>query len=951
MALSQVQCLNDNHVNWPMQESKPEFFYSEDQRLALEALVHGGRKAFHDYIQEHSVRQFLSELEQNQLTEVAEPYQPESEGEGAEDSEDEAGSLQYWPERSDYSIPELDIGWPERISYRGVTRVSVYTQPPMEGQTHIKEIVRKTITLAQKVIAVVMDLFTDVDIFKDLLDASFRRRVAVYIILEATGVPHFLSMCERAAMHRGHLKNLRVRSAGGTVLHTRSLRKVCGLLSQKFMFVDGDRALSGSYSYTWMASRLDRNLITVLTGQTVETFDEQFRQLYSQSEGVSLSEIRLEAEPERHPAPQVAASPVPSPATAQKLINPMYALVCTNIKGSVNSTGPQDAVGGSAESSSTRATGRPGPAVKVLRRPREAAEGAPIHPGLRGLEQANLIHYLPTWPEPDPPSDVIGFINIRDSSKPPQAHLTRSELFETSQPVRFKTPLILPEEPVPETACPRPQHKNLRTAMGTTDASGVQKETKEVSSISVMSEEYYENLETTNRPITTDAPEVEKEREEVSTTSVTLEEHYEKLTTANDPSATDTQEVPKEVPSISIMLEEHNENLRTLNHPSTPDTPKEQKETKEVSSISMTSEEHHENLRTANHRSTTDTPREQKETKDVSSIPVTLEEHYENPPTANDPGPTDTPEVEKEPEDIPNIYVRSEDDQENLITANGLSTAEDQGVEKEATDVSRISVTLVEHYKNTDRASPGSVCNGSVQSDVHSQADEVNAARASEPMVKQQLQKQPHPQQAAARGLPTCSQRKQEKRPTHRQVQTDGRKVIQTTDIHYQQGGEVRGLAKTAGRRLDGCIHPPNLAGAIRGGHSLWHGKQLTQSRLGRGGNHPSHDQPPRNQPSSTRSSLSRQLAETGLGIQTSRGPYRQPQRQPQAQQGRARLPHQAPAAQRPPGPRRDGPAPPGLPFTRHGQFRAVNGTAPEAQPGSLQKKALLGKEPINGGH
>ncbi|KAJ8254300.1 hypothetical protein COCON_G00209120 [Conger conger] len=814
MALSQVQCLNDNHVNWPMQESKPEFFYSEDQRLALEALVHGGRKAFHDYIQEHSVRQFLSELEQNQLTEVAEPYQPESEGEGAEDIEDETGSLQYWPERSDYSIPELDIGWPERISYRGVTRVSVYTQPPMEGQTHIKEIVRKTITLAQKVIAVVMDLFTDVDIFKDLLDASFRRRVAVYIILEATGVPHFLSMCERAAMHRGHLKNLRVRSAGGTVLHTRSLRKVCGLLSQKFMFVDGDRALSGSYSYTWMASRLDRNLITVLTGQTVETFDEQFRQLYSQSEGVNLSEIRLEAEPERHPAPQVAASPVPSPATAQKLINPMYALVCTNIKGSANSTGPHDAVGGSAESSSTRATGRPGPAVKVLRRPREAAEGAPIHPGLRGLEQANLIHYLPTWPEPDPPSDVIGFINIRDSSKPPQAHLTRSELFETSQPVRFKTPLILPEEPVPETACPRPQPKNLRTAMGTTDASGVQKETKEVSSISVMSEEYYENLETTNRPIT-----------------------------------------------------------------------------------------------------------------------------------------TDTPEVEKEPEDIPNIYVRSEDDQENLITANGLSTAEDQGVEKEATDVSRISVTLVEHYKNTDRASPGSVCNGSVQSDVHSQADEVNAARASEPTVKQQLQKQPHPQQAAARGLPTCSQRKQEKRPTHRQVQTDGRKVIQTTDIHYQQGGEVRGLAKTAGRRLDGCIHPPNLAGAIRGGHSLWHGKQLTQSRLGRGGNHPSHDQPSRHQPSSTRSSLSRQLAETGLGIQTSRGPYRQPQRQPQAQQGRARLPHQAPAAQRPPGPRRDGPAPPGLPFTRHGQFRAVNGTAPEAQPGSLQKKALLGKEPINGGH
>lgn len=52
----------------------------------------------------------------------------------------------------------------------------------------------------------VMDLFTDVDIFKDLLHASFKRNVAVYIVLEVTGVPHFLKMCESAAMHTGHLK-------------------------------------------------------------------------------------------------------------------------------------------------------------------------------------------------------------------------------------------------------------------------------------------------------------------------------------------------------------------------------------------------------------------------------------------------------------------------------------------------------------------------------------------------------------------------------------------------------------------------------------------------------------------------------------------------------------------------------------------------------------------------
>ena len=57
-----------------------------------------------------------------------------------------------------------------------------------------------------QVIAVVMDVFTDVDIFRDLLDACYKRRVAVYIILDSAAVPCFLLMCDRAGMHAGHLK-------------------------------------------------------------------------------------------------------------------------------------------------------------------------------------------------------------------------------------------------------------------------------------------------------------------------------------------------------------------------------------------------------------------------------------------------------------------------------------------------------------------------------------------------------------------------------------------------------------------------------------------------------------------------------------------------------------------------------------------------------------------------
>ncbi|KPP79089.1 protein FAM83G-like [Scleropages formosus] len=436
MALSQIQCLEDNHVNWRTNESKPEFFYSEEQRLALEALFRDGRGAFHDYVKEHKVRQFLSELELERLSRGVHAYQPGGErAEGAKGSkgaegEDGAESLQYWPERSDTSVPDLEIGWPDCTSYRGVTRVNVYTQPPLDGSTHIKEVVRKTIAQAQKVIAVAMDLFTDVDIFKDLLDASFKRKVAVYM-------------------------NLRVRTIAGSEFYTRSSTKVCGLMSQKFMFVDGDRAVSGSYSFTWTASRLDRNLITVLTGQAVDTFDKLFRDLYATSTGVNLSKLSLQDEPEPEPLPQLAPAPLPSAAVARKLINPKYALVA--------SSAVETGSGASSGKNSAKNSTSNNPMVKAVQKPKEQVEPPPIHPGLLNLERANLIHYLPTWPEPDPPSNVIGFINIRDTNKPKQVHLMRSELFETSQAIRFKDPFVTPEEPLPEKACPREKAGNRPT--------------------------------------------------------------------------------------------------------------------------------------------------------------------------------------------------------------------------------------------------------------------------------------------------------------------------------------------------------------------------------------------------------------------------------------------------------------------------------------------------------
>ncbi|XP_034082304.1 nascent polypeptide-associated complex subunit alpha, muscle-specific form-like isoform X2 [Gymnodraco acuticeps] len=390
MALSQVQCLDDNNVNLRTTESKPEFLYSEDQRVALEAFLRDGREAFVKYLEARTLRGFLSDLELDSLADTVEPYDPGTDI-FLEDGEDDQSplSLHYWPELSDRSIPQMDLGWPDCASYRGVTRTAVYTQPPLDDQAHIKEVVRKMIAQAQK--------------------------------------------------------NLRVRCTDGAEFYTRSCTKIRGRMGHRFMFIDGDKAVSGSYSFTWSASRLDRNLITVVTGQAVESFDKLFRVLYATSNSVDLRKDAIEPEPEAEPIPAPAAVVPPSAEMVRKLYSAKYVAL-----GNPYSTPPPKT--NNPEDSKNQGTKKRGGKEANKESTQEAP---PIHPGLIDLEKVCMMSYLPTWPEPDPPSDVIGFINIRDNKKQNQVHLQRSEMYETSQAVRFSSPFSKAKETLPDVAKPR----------------------------------------------------------------------------------------------------------------------------------------------------------------------------------------------------------------------------------------------------------------------------------------------------------------------------------------------------------------------------------------------------------------------------------------------------------------------------------------------------------------
>ncbi|NXI93690.1 FA83D protein, partial [Psophia crepitans] len=143
-----------------------------------------------------------------------------------------------------------------------------------------------------QVIALVMDAFTDIDIFGDLQDAYNNRKVPVYILLDQDFLPHFLEMCKNLGVCPEQESLLRVRTLTGNTYYLRSGAKIVGKVREKFMLIDGIRVTTGSYrqvlGFTWSDGKLNSSNLLLLSGQVVEHFDLQFRILYAQSMPISV---------------------------------------------------------------------------------------------------------------------------------------------------------------------------------------------------------------------------------------------------------------------------------------------------------------------------------------------------------------------------------------------------------------------------------------------------------------------------------------------------------------------------------------------------------------------------------------------------------------------------------------------------------------------------------------
>ncbi|KAI1894742.1 hypothetical protein AGOR_G00118880 [Albula goreensis] len=265
------------------QEDLVQPHYKESYRLAIDALVRDGHEKYQDVLKAEQIGDFLSEQEVifiQENTRHPSAASPSEENDECPDNTSSSGT--YWPMHSDVETPDLDLGWPEFLHHTMQTNIDLLFHPPRLSSPTIKEVIRKHIQDAQQVIAVVMDIFTDVDIFKELVDASVRG-IAVYILLDDFGLQSFLSMAEKQDVQIQRLRNMRVRTVKGQDYLCRSGARFHGGMGQRFMLVDCQTVMFGSYSFTWSYEKIHLSIVQVITGQLVQLFDEEFRTLFARS--------------------------------------------------------------------------------------------------------------------------------------------------------------------------------------------------------------------------------------------------------------------------------------------------------------------------------------------------------------------------------------------------------------------------------------------------------------------------------------------------------------------------------------------------------------------------------------------------------------------------------------------------------------------------------------------
>ncbi|XP_010871606.5 protein FAM83H [Esox lucius] len=266
--------------------------YREEYRIAIDALVENDREGYLEFLQKADVVDFLSEPEIEHIKSTIQTPNPAPTSAVPEllyhEANADGSSDTYWPLHSDTAAPGLDLGWPPQAhSFIGPTEVTTLVNPSEPEMPSIKEQARRLIKNAQHVIAVVMDMFTDVDLFADLLDAA-ARHVPVYILLDEQNACYFVSMVHKCNVNLDLIHMMRVRTVAGVTYFCRTGKSFKGQVKDRFLLADCRAVLSGNYSFMWSYEKLHRCIAHLFLGELVASFDEEFRILFAQSQPLTV---------------------------------------------------------------------------------------------------------------------------------------------------------------------------------------------------------------------------------------------------------------------------------------------------------------------------------------------------------------------------------------------------------------------------------------------------------------------------------------------------------------------------------------------------------------------------------------------------------------------------------------------------------------------------------------
>ncbi|NWH58246.1 FA83C protein, partial [Geococcyx californianus] len=82
-------------------------------------------------------------------------------------------------------------------------------------------------------------------------------------------------------------QNMRIRCLSGDTYYSKAGKKFAGQVLEKFILIDCDQVLAGTYSFTWLCSQVHTSLVTHFRGEIVAEFEKEFQYLYAESKAVT----------------------------------------------------------------------------------------------------------------------------------------------------------------------------------------------------------------------------------------------------------------------------------------------------------------------------------------------------------------------------------------------------------------------------------------------------------------------------------------------------------------------------------------------------------------------------------------------------------------------------------------------------------------------------------------